>query len=77
MFAGDLNAQMQEVAEEAATSGDFGSILGASMEMGKEIAKKTALPMAVGSAILSYLIAMLFNNMIKSDPGDNQYGPAT
>ena len=77
MFAGDLNAQMQEAAAEAAESGDLASVFGASMEMGAAIAKKTALPTAVAGAVTSYLIAFVFNNMIKRDDHENQYGPAS
>ena len=77
MFAGDLNAQMQEAAAEAAESGDLASVFGASMEMGAAIAKKTALPTAVAGAVTSYLIAFVFNNIIKRDDHENQYGPAS
>lgn len=77
MFAGDLNAQMKEAAEAAAESGDIGSILSVSTEFAGSIAKKTALPSAIASAVASYLIAFVFNNMIKRDDHDNQFGPAS
>ena len=77
MFAGDVNAQLKEATEAAAESGDISSILAITAELAPAIAKKTALPTAIGGAIVRYLIAMIFNNMIKSDDHENQYGPAT
>jgi uncharacterized membrane protein YhaH (DUF805 family) len=77
MFAGDLNAQMQQMSEEAISSGDVSSILKQSMDLGAQVAKKTALPLAVAGAVISYLIAYVTNMMLKSDAGDNQFGPAT
>ena len=47
------------------------------MEMGAAIAKKTALPSAIAGAVASYIIAFVFNNMIKRDDHENQYGPAS
>jgi len=75
MFAGDINEQIKQMSEEAASSGDISSILKGSMELGGELAKKTAIPMAVAGAVVSYLIAFVTNSMLKSDPDDNQFGP--
>ena len=77
MFAGNINAQLKEATEAAAESGDISSIFAITTELAPAIAKKTALPSAIGGAIVSYLIAMVFNNMIKSDDHENQFGPAT
>jgi uncharacterized membrane protein YhaH (DUF805 family) len=77
MFAGDLSEQVKAITEEAAQSGDLGAVFKASAEMGAQIAKKTALPMAIGGAVVSYLIAYVTNMLLKSDPEENQFGPAT
>ena len=77
MFAGDLNAQMQEASAAAAESGDLSAILSISTEFGPSIAKKIALPSAIASAVVSYLVAFVINNMIKRDDHENQYGPAS
>ena len=73
MFAGDLNAQLQEVAQ----SGDISAVLGASTELGPAIAKKTAIPAAVAGALVSYIIAFGTNSIVGHDEHENQYGPAT
>lgn len=77
MFAGDMQAAMTEATEAAAESGDFGAIMSASMEMAEGIAKKTALPSAIGGAVVSFIIAYVTNMLIKRDDHDNQFGPAT
>ncbi len=77
MFAGDLNAQMQEAAEAAAESGDFASIISVTMESAGAIAKKTALPAAVAGAVVSYVIAFATNSIAGHDEHENQFGPAT
>ncbi|MBL4871230.1 MAG: DUF805 domain-containing protein [Robiginitomaculum sp.] len=77
MFAGDMQAEIQKAATEAAESGDFGSILKGSMEAGSAMAKKVAIPSAIGSAVLSYVVAMAVNKFFPHDEGENQYGPAT
>ena len=76
MFAADLNNELTRVSQDAAAAGDLSGALAASLELAPQIAKKTAIPMAVGGVILSYAIAFVFNAMIKHDPQDNQYGPA-
>ena len=78
MFAGDEMAAVQNMAAEAAEAGDFGAIMSAAT--GPEataLAKAAALPVAAGRFIFSMLVAFLFSLLMKSDPGDNQYGPAT
>ena len=77
MFAGDLNEQVKVLSQEAAASGNLSDVLKVSAEYGAQIAKKTALPMAVGGAVVSYIIAYVTNMLLKSDPEENQFGPAT
>ncbi len=62
--------------EEAAASGDFGAIMEAAMS-GGGVSKMGILILSVVNAVVAYLVAFIFNNMIKSDPHDNQFGPAT
>ncbi len=75
-FAEDMQAEIQKAAMEAAESGDIGSIFKGSMEAGQAMAKKIAIPSAIGSAILSYAIAWGVNKFFPHDPEENQYGPA-
>ena len=76
VFAGDLNAEITQLTQEALSSGDSSNFLAATLGMGSEIAKKTAIPTAIAGAVISYGIAFIFNGMIKHDPQDNTYGPA-
>jgi uncharacterized membrane protein YhaH (DUF805 family) len=62
---------MQEMAE-ASEAGDFGALMGM---MGAGVTKTGTLIMAAAAAVVSYLIAFLFNKMIKHDAHDNQFGP--
>lgn len=58
---------------EAAEAADFGALM---KFMGTGGMTTTgALISAFASAALSYVIAMVFNNMIKHDAHDNQFGP--
>jgi len=58
---------------EATEAGDFGAILESAMGGGMT---KTGQLINVGlGAVISYVVAMVFNNMIKHDAHDNQYGP--
>ncbi|WP_427451790.1 DUF805 domain-containing protein [Litorimonas sp. WD9-15] len=65
-----------EAAEAAAAEGDIGGAMSAAMgasgmtQMGMIIS-------AVASAVLSYVIAMVFNGMIKHEDHDNRFGPET
>ncbi len=68
-------AAMNEAAEEAAASGDFGAMMSSMMGASEGLAKKLAIPNAISTAVLSLAIAFLFNSMIKQEPNDNQYGP--
>ena len=77
VFAADLNDQLTRLTQEALSSGDSNNLLAATLKMGSEIAKKTAIPTAIAGAVISYAIAFIFNSMIKHDPQDNTYGPAT
>lgn len=66
----------QEMMDAMSSSGDdpgsmFSALLGASAEM----AKKTALPLAISGAVVSALVAFLFNAIIKHQPEENQFGP--
>jgi len=73
MFAGDAVKAAQEAANAAAASGDIGAVFKAAMGS----TKATALPSAILGAVASFAVAFLFNNMIKGDPGENQFGPAS
>ena len=70
MFAGDMKQAMEEAVSSGAGLGDV-------MEMTSAMAKKTALPSAIAGAVVSYAIAFITNSMLKSDPEENQFGPAT
>ena len=72
-----MDPEIQAQMDDAATSGDFGSMFGAMMGASEEIAKKTAIPSAVSGAIVSLIVAFLFNSMIKGEPNENRFGPAT
>jgi uncharacterized membrane protein YhaH (DUF805 family) len=58
---------------EAAEAGDFGALFGAAGKGG--MTTMGAIIVNVVGAVISYVIAMVFNNMIKHDAHDNQYGP--
>lgn len=60
-------------AEAAAASGDFMAIIQSSLEA----AKPQILPSTVGNVIVSLAVVFVFNSMIKSDPEENRFGPAT
>lgn len=62
--------------EEAAASGDFGAIMESAMS-GGGVSKLGIFVVGAVNAVVAYVIAFVFNNMIKSDPHDNQFGPAT
>jgi len=70
------DAVVAEAMAEAEASGDIGALMSAAMA-GGGITKMGTLIITLVSAAISYGIAFLFNNMIKSDPHDNQFGPAT
>ena len=61
---------------EAEASGDIGAVMSAAMA-GGGVTKMGTLIVTLVSAAVSYGIAFVFNGMIKSDPHDNQFGPAT
>jgi len=70
MFA-DPDAAL--AAAEAAEAGDFGAIF---QSMGTGGMTTTgAIINAVTGAVISYVIAMIFNNTIKHNDHDNQFGP--
>jgi len=77
MFAGDLQAEIEAATKAAGESGDIGEIMRITKEMGAGMAKKTAIPSAIASALVSFIIAYGFNAWVKRDDHDNQYGPAT
>lgn len=70
MFADPAAAEAVAAAAEA---GDFGAIMKASM--GGGMTKTGQLINAVLGAVISFVVAMLFNNMIAHDAHDNQFGP--
>lgn len=71
-----VDPEVAATLEEAQASGDMGAVWEAAMS-GGGITTMGTLILAVIGAVVSYAIAFLFNNMIKSDPHDNQFGPAT
>ena len=77
-FAGEEMAAAEAAILAAVEEGGIGGAFGAAS--GPEAiaaAKAAALPVAAGRFIFSMLVAFLFSLLMKSDPGDNQYGPAT
>ena len=68
-----MESQMNEAAESGDLSGMFSMLMGAT----GDIAKKTAIPNAISGAVVSLIVVFIFNGMIKGDPGENQFGPAT
>ncbi len=72
-----VDAEMQAQMNEAAEGGDFASMMSTIMGASADIAKKTAIPSAVSGAIVSLIIAFVFNAMIKGEPNENRFGPAT
>lgn len=75
MFGGEEYAAMQTAAQEAAASGDFAEIMAVATEYGEPVAKKTAIPSAIGSLIMGAVFAFVVNMLNKQDAGDNQFGP--
>ncbi len=71
----ETQAAIEEMANEAAESGDIGGMFSQMMGMGAEVAKKTALPNALMTALASAIIAFGFNAIIKSEPNENSFGP--
>lgn len=66
MFMGDMANEMANAMESAGEAGDFGSMFKAMGQMGEATAKKISIPKAISGAIISYAIAFIGNNMIKS-----------
>ena len=58
---------------EATEAGDFGAIFKASM--GGGMTTTGQLVSAVAGAVVSFVVAMVCNNMISHDEHDNQFGP--
>ncbi|XBQ15993.1 MAG: DUF805 domain-containing protein [Oceanicaulis sp.] len=46
------------------------------MAMSQEIARETALPTAIANAVVSAIFAFGLNAFLKSEAGENKYGPA-
>ncbi len=61
--------------EAATESGDFGAMM-KSMQ-GGGLTKMGTIINGLAAAAVAYVIAMVFNNMIKRDDHDNQFGPAS
>ncbi|MEL6688429.1 MAG: DUF805 domain-containing protein [Pseudomonadota bacterium] len=74
-FGGELYTEMQAATESAAESGDFAAIMEIATEYGEPLAKKTAVPSAIGSLVYGAIFAFIVNLLNKQDGGDNQYGP--
>jgi len=58
---------------EAAEAGDFGALFAFAGTGG--MTTTGAIIASVVAAVISYVIAMIFNNTIKHDDHDNQFGP--
>jgi len=70
----DAAAAAAEAAAEAAEAGDVGGAFSAAMGA-SGLSTVGTIILSVAGAVLSYVIALVFNNMIKHDAHDNQYGP--
>lgn len=68
--------EVAAAAAEAAASGDVAAALQSALS-GGGLTKTGILVVGAASSVVSYIIAFVFNGMIKSDPHDNQFGPAT
>ena len=65
MFAPDLIATMEELTIDAMENGDWGGMMQISSEYAKPIAEKTALPLAIAGALVSYAIAFGTNFLLR------------
>ncbi len=78
MFGGEIFTNMETALNEILLEGGgLADLMAVSQEFGAPLAKKIALPSSVIFALASFAIAFLFNSMIKRDPDDNQFGPAS
>jgi len=73
----DAVAAAQEATQEAAEAGDFSAAMKAALSGGSGMTTTGMIVAALAGAAVSYGIAFLFNNMIKGDAHDNQFGPQT
>jgi uncharacterized membrane protein YhaH (DUF805 family) len=71
-----IDPEIAATLEEAEAAGDFGAIMDIAFSGGGVTKSGIFILAAIGAAV-SYGIALIFNGMIKSDPHDNQFGPAT
>ena len=70
-----IDPNFAAVIEEATESGDLSALFKAAGSGG--LTKTGLIVKALAAGAVSYGIAFLFNNMIKGDAGDNQFGPQT
>jgi len=68
-----VDLEAAEKIAEATEAGDFGALMQFAGSGG--MTKTGGIITAVATAVLSYVVAMVFNNMIKHDDHDNQFGP--
>lgn len=54
-----------------------GADIMAALEITTEFTKPVQIPSAISGAVIGFLIVLLGNKLLKSDPEENQYGPAT
>jgi len=72
----DAAAAAAEAVAEAAQNGDIlGSMTAALNATG--LSRMGMIVISVAGAVLSYVVAMVFNNMIKHEDHDNRFGPVT
>jgi len=71
----DAAAAATEAATEAAEAGDIAAVFKLALSGGGGVTKMGVFATAAVGAAVSYGIAFLFNNMIKGDEHENQYGP--
>ncbi|MBC6404036.1 MAG: DUF805 domain-containing protein [Hyphomonadaceae bacterium] len=68
-----INLEVHAAVGQAIVDGDFGIVM-QEAAAGGAITKLGMLLAAVGYAVVSYVIAFVFNDMVKHDPRDNRFG---
>ena len=77
LFAPEEQAQLNEVTQAAVENWDFTELMAASQELNAPIARKMALPNAVGFLCLRLFIVFITNKMAGHEPRNNKYGSPT
>ena len=77
LVAPETVAATEALAAEAMESGGFGGLFEAGEEiqaLGAELARETALAVAITRGLMAFSVAWLFNRFTQHDPTPNQYG---